>query len=476
MKPSPARDLPNRDRKGAAALKLLAIACLSMALVACGKAKEKEVAGETEAPTPVMVEPAVRGAIDHMVIADAVLYPINQANVTAKISSPVKRMLVNRGDHVRAGQVLAELESADLAAAANESKSQYDQAQAAYQTVKGATAPEDQTKAQSDVQSAQQTFDAARKLYENRAALQREGALAQKLVDDAKVAMVQAHSQLETGERHLQALNQVSRPEALRGSEAQMNAAKAHNDSADAQLSYARIRSPISGIVSDRPVYVGEMAAAGAPIISIIDISQIVARANVPVKDAASVHVGRPARITGPDGDLPGKVTVVSPAVDPSTTTVEVWVQAANPGEKLKPGGTVRVAIIAETIQNTIVVQASALLNADDGGQKVMIVQGNNVARERRVSVGVRQGDRVQILSGLQEGDQVVTSGGLGLDDKAKVAIQQPKSEEDEDEDADSGDKGDESAPKKDDTKNPSHPDSKGAGAKGTPNGKVKPE
>ena len=122
------------------------------------------------------------------------------------------------------------------------------------------------------------------------------------------------------------------------------------------QLSYAQIHSPIAGVVADRPVYPGEMAASGTPLVSIVDISQVVARANVPVKEAASIKVGRPARIAGPDGDIPGKVTVVSPAVDPNTTTVEVWVQAANPGEKLKPGGTVRVAIIAETIQNTIVV------------------------------------------------------------------------------------------------------------------------
>ncbi len=230
--------------------------------------------------------------------------------------------------------------------------------------------------------------------------------------------MVQAQSQLETAARHLQALNQVSQREAIRGAEAQVNAAKAHNESAVAQLSYAQLRSPISGIVSDRSVYAGEMPAAGTPIISIVDISQIVARANVPVKEALAIQVGRPARITGPDGDIPGKVTVVSPSVDPSTTMVEVWVQAANPGEKLKPGGTVRVAIIAETIQNTIIVQASALLNADDGGQKVMVITANGtqgVAHERRVAVGIRQGDRVQILSGLQEGEQVVTSGGLGL-------------------------------------------------------------
>ena len=127
---------------------------------------------------------------------------------------------------------------------------------------------------------------------------------------------------------------------------------------------------------------------------------------------------------------------MVSPAVDPGTTTVQVWVQADNPDEKLKPGATVRVAIIAETLRDTIVIPVAALLNADDGGQKVMVVTGDSVAYERRVNAGVRQGDRVQIVSGLQTGEQVVVSGGLGLEDNAKVAIQQPKPEDDDDDSA----------------------------------------
>lgn len=432
----------DRNRHNLPCRRAAAIACLIAAgamLAGCGKAKENGEGGEgAEAPTPVTVEKAGIGAIDRVISADATLYPIKQANVTSKISAPVKRVLVNRGDHVRAGQALAELEDGDLAAIANESKSQYEEAQAAYQNTTGATVPEDMTKAQADVETAAQVLDAAKKLYDNRVALQREGALAQKLVDDAKVAMVQAQSQLDTARRHLQALNQVSQRLTVRGAEAQMNAAKAHYENAAVQLSYARILSPIAGVVSERAVYPGEMPASGSPIVSIVDISQVVARANVPVTEAASIHVGRPARITGPDGDIPGKVTVVSPAVDPNTTTVEVWVQAANPGELLKPGATVHVAIIAETIQNTMIVPASALLNSDEGGQKVMVVDDKSIAHERKISVGVRQGDRVEILSGLQEGDQVVTSGGLGLDDKAKVVIQKPKSEdEDEDEDDD---------------------------------------
>jgi HlyD family secretion protein len=245
------------------------IAC-AILLASCGGKEKAKEAGE--AATPVTVETAVHGAIDHMVTADAILYPINQANVTPKISAPVKRVLVNRGDHVRAGQVIAELESGDLAAAANESKSQYEQSQAVFQTTTGATVPDDKTKAEADAQSARQVFEAAKKLYDNRVALQREGALAQKLVDDAKVALVQAQSQLDTAQRHLEGLNQVGQRNVIAGAQAQLNAAKAHQENAAVQLSYAQIRSPINGIVADRSVYPGEMPASGTPIISIVDI------------------------------------------------------------------------------------------------------------------------------------------------------------------------------------------------------------
>jgi HlyD family secretion protein len=413
------------------------IAALAAALAlfsGCGKSKSNEAA-ETEAPTPVQVGGVTRGPIDLMVTADAVLYPVNQANVTSKISAPVRRVLVNRGDHVKAGQVLAELESRDLAASAEESRSQLDQAQSAYQTVAGATVPEDRTKAEADVQAAGQALDAAKKLYDNRVDLQKQGALAQKLVDDAKVAMVQAQSQLDTAQRHLQSVRQVTGTEQLRAAQAQVNAAKAHYDSAAVQVAYTEVRSPISGVVADRPVYPGDTATPGEAIVSIVDISQVVARANIPVKEAAAVRVGRPATITGPEGVLAGNVTVVSPAVDPNTTTVQVWVQADNPGEKMKPGGTVRVSIRADLIQDTLLVPASALLNSDEGGEKVMVVGKDSKAHERKVTVGIREGNRVQILGGVNEGDKVITSGGLGLDDKAKVTVKSNDDDADDDDD-----------------------------------------
>lgn len=434
-------DVKSTERAGGSACPTMAprwsvVLVLAAALLVGCKAKDKEGDAETEAPTPVQVTEARRGPIDRVITADAVLYPINQASVTPKISAPVKRVLVNRGDHVRANQAIAELESRDLAASVNESKGMLDLAQAAYQSMTGATVIDDRTKAQADVAASQQALEAAKKVYDSRVDLVKQGALAQKLADDAKVAMVQAQSTFDTAQRHLETLQQVGQREQIAGAKAQVDAAQAHYENAAVQLSYAQITTPISGVVADRPVYPGEMVTPGSPLMTIIDISSVVARANIPVKDASYIKVGRPATISGPDGDIGGKVTVVSPSVDPSTTTVEVWVEAPNPGEKLKPGGTVRVSIKAETLQDVIIVPAAALLNSDEGGPKVMVIGTDKLAHERKISVGVRQGDNVELLSGVQEGEQVVVAGGLGLDDKGKVKIvEAPKEDEDDDED-----------------------------------------
>jgi multidrug efflux pump subunit AcrA (membrane-fusion protein) len=412
---------------------LLSVLCFGLLVACSSQPKEGADPGGEEAAAPVQVIAATSETIHHIITAEAVLYPVNQANIMPKISAPVQRFFVNRGDHVRQGQVLAVLENHDLAAAANESKGTYEQMEATYRTTTSATMPEDLTKAQTDVLSARQALEAANKVYESRLALFRDGALARKLVDDAKVAQVLAQSQFETAKQHLQSVQNVSRTEQVKIAQAQVDAAKAHYENSEAQLSYAEIRSPINGVVSDRPLYPGEMASSGSAIVSVVDISQVIARANIPVHEAAAIRIGRQATISGPGGELSGKVTVVSPAVDPSTTTVQVWVQAANTEERLKPGITVRISVDAEEIPKSIVVPNVAILSADDGSDKVMVAGSDSLAHERKVELGVREGDKVQVVSGLKEGEQVITVGGLGLDDKAKIQVQEPGKEDAED-------------------------------------------
>jgi HlyD family secretion protein len=402
----------------------LTIAALGLPALLSSCRSKPEQAADAEPVTPVQTATATQQSIDRIVTADAVLYPMRQSGITPKITAPIRRFLVNRGDHVRQGQLLAELEDRDLVANANESKALYDQAQSQFATVTRGTLPEDMTKARADVQSARQSLEAAQKLYDNRVTLVREGALAQKLADDAKVALAQAQSLYDTANRHLQSLRSVSRNEQVKSAQSQVDAAKARYASMEAQVSYAQVVSPIKGVVADRPSYVGEMASAGTPVITIVDNSEIIARANVPASELRSVNVGDKATITAAEGSIAGKVTVVSPTVDPSSTTAEIWVMAVNTGEKLKPGETAKVSLHAETIPNAIVVPVAAVLSSDEGGSKVMVVKPDSTVEERKIETGVRQGDDIQITSGLKPGEAVVTVGGIGLDDKAKVKVE----------------------------------------------------
>lgn len=397
-------------------------ALLGLTLAGCSK---PEV--EPEKIAPVEVAPVVKGTIRNIVTADAVLYPRDQANINPKISAPVRRFLVNRGDHVRQGQLLAELENRDLVAAATESKGQLEQAESTAR-VTNASVPEQVTKAQTDVDSARAQTDAAQKLIDSRQQLLREGAIARKQVDEAQVALAQARAQLDTAVQHLAALQAVGRQEMVRNAAAQVEAARGHHESAQAQVSYSEVRSPIAGVVTDRPLYPGEMANAGMPLVMVMDMSSIVARVNLSQAQAKDIKVGAEATLTPTDGGPPvnGKVTVVSPAVDQNSTTVQVWVQAVNPGERLRAGSSVRATIVAATINDATLVPAAAILPNEEGGSMVITADEKNVAHHVNVQVGVREGDMVQVRDQLQPGEQVVTVGGLGLEDDAKVRIVKP--------------------------------------------------
>jgi multidrug efflux pump subunit AcrA (membrane-fusion protein) len=397
---------------------------LELALMcSCSKQEEKEA----EPVAPVEVAVARTDSIQRILSAEGVLRALDQSSVMPKISAPVSKFFVNRGDHVRKGQLLATLENRDLAAAVVDSKGAYEQAAANYRNVSSATVPDEVVKAQADVQAARQQMDAAKKLLDSREQLFKEGAVARRLVDEAAVAYAQARGQFETAQKHLDSLQAVGRHEEVKGAQAQVESAKGKYEAAQAQLSYSEVRSPISGVVADRAIFAGEMAGAGTPLLTIVDVSSVIARVNMPQAEAAHVRVGQAARVvaTGGSVETRGKVTVVSPAIDPQSTTVEIWIQAPNPGERLRPGGTVRVEIAAETIPNAVVVPPAALLPSDEGAV-LMVVGPDSVGRLRKAQIGVRTADKVQILSGAQAGDRVVVSGGAGLPDGAKLKIEKP--------------------------------------------------
>src|SRR5260370_29289320 len=142
---------------------------------------------------------------------------------------------------------------------------------------------------------------------------------------------------------------------------------------------------------------------------SVRTFSREPAGANPPQKDGAWPRVGDKATIEVPGLDKPaeGKVTLVSPALDPNSTTVEVWVQAKNPGGTLKPGSSVRLSMVSETVPDALVVPASAVLTATDGSATVMVIGSDQHARPLAVQGRIKHDENGQIFDGVEEGQSV---------------------------------------------------------------------
>src|SRR4029453_16534343 len=246
-------------------------------LTACGRKAEEEAAPVVT----VDVAPGLQSPIQRTIRAEGLLYPRQQAAIVPKISAPVKRSYVQRGARVRAGQLLLELENQDLAGAAAESRAAFDLAEATFETTSRATVPEEVHKAELDVRAAKDLLDAQQAIFENRQDLHKEGAIAQKDVNEAQANFSQARSQYETAKKRLEDLQGFARDQSIKAARAQRDAAKARHETAQAQFEYSRITSPIDGVVTDLPLYPGEMAASGAPIVTVMDISQVIARTHI---------------------------------------------------------------------------------------------------------------------------------------------------------------------------------------------------
>jgi HlyD family secretion protein len=406
-----------------------AMAALLMIAAALGMVGCSSDKGDKEPTVSVQVVPVEKTTIQRTINAQAILFPRQQAAIVPKISAPVQKFLVKRGSAVRAGQLLAVLENRDLSAAAQDTRGAYDQAQATYETTTAASLPEEIQKAEADAQQAQQALDAQEKVFQSRQQLFEQGALPRKELDQSRVDVTQARNQSAIAKQHLEKLMAIGKQQELKAAAGQLESAKGKYLGAQAQLGYSEIRSPIDGFITDRPLYPGEMAAAGTPLLTVMDLSSIIAKAHIPQSDAAALKVGDKGTMTIPGLEKPveGRVTVVSPALDPNSTTVEVWFEAKNPKHELKPGTSVQLALTAQTVKDALVVPMNSVLTAPDGTTTVMLAGSDARAHQKAVKLGIRNGDDVQIADGVSENDKVVSSGAYGLPDKTKITIEEPE-------------------------------------------------
>jgi multidrug efflux pump subunit AcrA (membrane-fusion protein) len=398
-------------------------AACGLVLVACLSACKKEETPPVE--VTVQVEKPEQGPMAEHITVDAILSPLAQAAIEPKITAPVRKFYVQRGAHVKEGELLATLENADLAAAALDNKGSYQAAQAAFATATKAQVPEDVQKAELDFAQAKANLDLNQSIVNSRKQLFAEGAIPGRDLDTAQAALVQAQAAYDSANTHLQSMQKVSREAALQAAQGQLTSAEGKLKGADAQVSYSEIRSPISGVVTDRPLFAGETAAAGAPLITVMDTSSLLAKTHVAQSLAQGMKIGDEAdvRVPGLTDPVPAKVSLVSPALDPGSTTIEVWLKVANKSGNLKVGTPVKLSITGTSVDKAWKVPASAVLTGQDGSKSVMVVGSDSLAHKKPVTTGITDGDDVQILSGLSPNDMVITGGAYGLDEGTKVKV-----------------------------------------------------
>ncbi len=302
---------------------VLAVWLLHALALTSGCRRKEEDAGSTVVIVQA-VHPTV-GSISEEMTADAILAPLSQAAIAPRISAPILREYVQRGQHVRKGQLLITLDDRDLQGAAKDSEGAVTTAKATLSTAVNASIPEDVRKAEGDVLQAKAARDVAQRTSDERKRLFQEGALSGRDADTAAAAAVQAQVTFDVAKKHLDGVLSITRTTSRQMAEGQLASAQGKRQSAEAQASFAQLRSPIAGVVTDRPLFPGEAAQLGSTIITVMDTSSLLAKLHLAQSSAQELRIGDNAQvwIPGIDAPLEGAVSFLSPALDAGSTTVE---------------------------------------------------------------------------------------------------------------------------------------------------------
>jgi len=315
------------------------------------------------------------------------LEPVDQVQVRSRIIGYLEKLPYDVGDSVRAGEIVVEL--GDLTY--QERVSRAGQAQKVAIAQRGAAiARRDQ------IQLEVQRFKD----------LARSGVSTEQQQEDAEARLAVAEAEISL-------------------EEARVSEASTEIQRAEAALSELRIATPISGIVAERTVEVGDLAKSEEVLLRIVNLKRIRTIVHIVERDYEKIRSGQPAIIgvdSVPDMTFNGTVIARAPVIDPETRTARVMIEIENSGEQLKPGMHARVTIVASHRDNAQVVPVSAL-HERNGRQFVFVSEADSVARRRFVTTGIRDGELVEILSGIDPAATVITLGSRLVQDGSSIRV-----------------------------------------------------
>jgi RND family efflux transporter MFP subunit len=371
---------------------------LAVATVRRVRAGAPANAGSAEQVAWAAVVPVKRTTIANTLSIAGQFTPYQNVELHAKVAGYVKHIYVDIGDRVREGQVLAVLEIPEVVAQVNEAQASVHHAE------------EEILRAQSDVARAQADHVAleanANRLVSTAAA--RPGLIAQQELDDATAKDRASGAQVEAAKSTLSAAKQ------------QLDVAKANHQHYAALLDYSRIIAPYDGVVTWRfsdtgaLVQAGTSNTSGLPVVTLAEVNVLRLRIPAPERIAAKVKIGDSAdvKIQATGEHFTGKVVRFTDALDPSTRTMQVEIDVPNSTYRLKPGMYADVTLLADSQDNVLAVPVNAIQRSDKK-TNVLVVDPNNRVQVREVTTGISSSNKVEIVAGLNEGEQVII-GNLG--------------------------------------------------------------
>jgi RND family efflux transporter MFP subunit len=423
---------------------LVTIAALALVLLTFliwrWRKSSKENEAEITPTVGVKVIKAEKGPIAAEISAIGTIWPREKADVATKISAQIKQMALLKNKVVRAGEVIAVLESRDLQAQRAEAAGALNEARANERSFVSGTIPKTNAEDQKALLDARARVNNTRATYERRRALFANGGISKKDLEAAQLELTTAEDELRLQEQTVSLRARSLNPNDRALAAAKTVQAEQRLATLDAQLSYAVIRSPITGIVTDQFQYEGDFASAGGKLVTIADSSSVIVKAPFSDTAAAQLKTGDAATVLPTDSsseERKGQITLLSRSTDPTSRTVEVWITLGNEDGKLRPNGAAQVTVFANSKEDAIVVPLSAVTlessNADEG--TVMVVDAQNVAHETKVTAGIRTAEKVEIVEGLKGGETVVVEGNYSLPDGTKVEIATDEKENNEEKD-----------------------------------------
>ncbi len=383
---------------------IVAVALIALVVVAVAATR-----GGTKID-PTKLAKVEKGDLAKSVVATGKVTPITKVEIKSKASGIVKKLYVDAGDKVHTGQVLAELDRDEIMAQVNSARAQLLSAEA---TAKGSEADLERAKVDAegvDIPTLQRAYERAQQMA-------RDGVVSASALDDAQRAY-----ELAVNKRDVARAQYTVNKAKVAQAQADVQKSRATLSQLEEQLSYTTITSPIDGVVLSRDVEMGDAVSSilvlgsGATLVMTLgDTSEVYVKGKVDESDIGKVYLGQPARIrveTFKDKTFTGKVTKISPmgVEKDNVTTFEVRVSINNPGGELKAEMTANAEILLDEHKNTLMIPEGAIMYDKDKKASVDIPdpKAKDGMKKVAVNIGISNGAKTEVLSGLKEGQEVV--------------------------------------------------------------------